>query len=310
MFARICFVASFLTCAPALAQEPELEQSTTRVEGAFDDGDPRVVTTLIVDAVSVNPLHTMRAGVQFEIDEGWHIYWMNPGQTGLATEVTFDSDGATPQMLRWPAPSVFRTAQGFITSYGYEDEVFLYAEILPDDDAEGVIVVRATADYLVCAQTCIPGRHEMELTVPVGEQLPVVGAEATFQAAWDRRARAASEWGWTLAIDAPRSVLEPGESYEIALRLDTGPEETPLGEGGPLRRDDPIEVLVPARVQQLTVSPTAVHGAPEGRRGLSIVATVTAGPDLIETNQVLDGVLLVRDSIATYPVRFSIPIPR
>ena len=308
---RLIALLVLLAAAPAAAEtlvQPHPGQA--RVEGAVDDGDPRVVTTLVLDAVSVDPLNTMRAGVHFEIDEGWHIYWINPGQTGLATEVTFEADGATPQSNRWPAPEVFQTADGFITSYGYSDDVTIYAEILPDGDASGEIVVRAVADYLVCADTCIPGRHEMEARVTVGPQTSNVAAGERFDASWARRARPPGEYGWTVHIDGPDEPLASGATAELAIHVDTGPESEPLTEGGPLQRDEPMQVLVPTRVDQLTVTPTAVRAAPEGRRGLSLIVELRAGPDAVSEDQELEGVLLLRDTMTTYPLRFTVPIPR
>ena len=306
-------LAFFLLLATSPASAETLAQpqpGQARVEGAVDDGDPRVVTTLLLDVVSVDPLNTMRAGVHFEIDEGWHIYWINPGQTGLATEIVFDADGATPQSSRWPAPAVFRTSDGFITSYGYSDDVTIYAELLPDDDVSGEIVVRAVADYLVCADTCIPGRHEMEARVPIGPQASNFDVSERFDASWAQRAREASEYEWTLQIDGPDEPLAPDATAELTIHVDTGPETEPLADGDPLQRDDPFLVLVPRRVEQLTVTPTAVRFAPEGRRGLSVVAELRAGPDAVSEDQMLEGVLLLRDTMTTYPLRFAVSIPR
>ena len=66
-------------------------------------------------------------GVRFRLDPGWHLYWKNPGDGSLPTEVSWDTPGTTVDALQWPSPRPFRTPDGSITTYGYADEVLLFA---------------------------------------------------------------------------------------------------------------------------------------------------------------------------------------
>src|SRR5687767_14969805 len=68
--------------------------------GASDEGNPRVETELRVDVSQVKPGDTFRVGVHFRMDPGWHVYWKNPGDSGLATEVSWDMPGVTVGELR------------------------------------------------------------------------------------------------------------------------------------------------------------------------------------------------------------------
>ena len=95
--------------------------------GAEDQGIPRVHASLITDVSAVTPGERFRAGVLFELDDHYHIYWKNPGQAAIATDVRFSGKDASFGDLQWPAPMIFRQADGFITTYGYTDPVVLFA---------------------------------------------------------------------------------------------------------------------------------------------------------------------------------------
>ncbi|MEQ1919764.1 MAG: protein-disulfide reductase DsbD domain-containing protein, partial [Elusimicrobiota bacterium] len=72
----------------------------------------------------------------------WHTYWINPGDSGLATKLS-------PGVLDFPAPE--RIVYGPLTSFGYSGEVLIPAK-LPDG------AKTATATWLECSDVCIPGK--------------------------------------------------------------------------------------------------------------------------------------------------------
>ena len=71
--AIVVFVA--WSVCPAAAQEAE---------------ENRVRAHLVADTPEVRPGSTVRIGIRFEIENGWHIYWRNPGGAGLATAIDFE----------------------------------------------------------------------------------------------------------------------------------------------------------------------------------------------------------------------------
>jgi thiol:disulfide interchange protein DsbD len=123
-------------------------------EGALDDGEPRVEARLLVhpDRPAAGPL---RAGVLLTPDPGWHLYWKNPGDTGLATQLAWR--GAEAGDVRWPAPSAF-DEDGLVT-YGYEGSVLLASELRLASDARAIAV---DVGVLVCRESCIPAELSLE----------------------------------------------------------------------------------------------------------------------------------------------------
>ena len=62
--------------------------------GAFDDDEPRVEARLLVHPDDPDSDRSVRIGVLFDLDPGWHLYWRNPGETGLPTLLRWQVDGA------------------------------------------------------------------------------------------------------------------------------------------------------------------------------------------------------------------------
>lgn len=123
------------------------------VEAALDQGDPRIRVSLVADREG----DALRVGVHFEPDEHWHIYWKNPGESGVSTDVVLE--GASFGELQWPIPRRYE-APGPIYTYGY-NEVVLFASTQADTPVE----VRADVDFLVCEVDCIPARVQLSATI-------------------------------------------------------------------------------------------------------------------------------------------------
>src|SRR5262245_51255782 len=84
-----------LLALPAPAASPEATApAEAHGEAALDQGEPRVAATLLVDQAQAVPGGRVRAGVLLKMDPGWHIYWRNPGEAGLPSEVELRVAGA------------------------------------------------------------------------------------------------------------------------------------------------------------------------------------------------------------------------
>lgn len=154
-------------------------QAASTGRGALDEGVHRVEAELLLDVEEVLPGESFRAGVRFRMDEGWHIYWRHPGESGLESELAFS--GAEFSTLSWPFPQTFRTGGGFIWTYGYEEEVLLFASgRAPEALGDHAIVARA--DVLVCEVDCIPADFELRLPLRVGETRRASEAAPLFEA--------------------------------------------------------------------------------------------------------------------------------
>jgi len=236
----------FLDAGVARADLP----ASAVARGALDEGDERVEAALLTDVTQVKPGDTFRVGVRFRMDPHWHIYWKNPGESGLASEVTWDTPGTTVGELQWPAPSTFRTPDGYITTYGYTEEVLLFAEARAPEKATGSLPLAAAADVLVCEVQCLPAQLMLTRDLPVGaETLRDAEHAPTFDTA---RARVpvkpeSAGHGVTLALDT--KPLTAGQSFTGTL--------TVTGKGA---HEVEKDFFVPERVRglgKLALSPVA-----------------------------------------------------
>lgn len=118
---------------------------------------------MVADASRPGPGGTLHVGVLFEIEEGWHIYWKNPGDAGLATEVRLTlPSGLEAAAPRWPVPRRF-TQPGGLAGYGYESSLLLASEVRlagpPPDEGSPVT---AEASWLACKEVCLLGSARLE----------------------------------------------------------------------------------------------------------------------------------------------------
>lgn len=164
---------------------------------------------------------TLVLGLRLQMDPDWHVYWKNPGDSGMATSIKWSlPEGFSATPVQWPAPQ--RIDVGPITSYGYSHEVVLLTEVrAPAQLTADSVDVKAQADWLVCKDICIPASANFSLTLPVAAQ-PVRDAvvAARFDAVRAQHPRAMPAWTvnvtrHTQGIDI---LLTPPPGVTTALR--------------------------------------------------------------------------------------------
>jgi len=97
----------------------------------------RVSAELLVDAARVAPGDYVRIAVLLGLEPSWHISWKNPGDSGAATELSWRAPGSEIGPVQWPAPRVFREAEGLLTTFGYEDDILLASPAVVSEKATG-----------------------------------------------------------------------------------------------------------------------------------------------------------------------------
>jgi thiol:disulfide interchange protein/DsbC/DsbD-like thiol-disulfide interchange protein len=131
-----------------------------------------VEAKLIAEVEKVSVRQPFWVALHLKMDRDWHVYWTNPGDSGMAPKVKWTlPPGFKAGALQWPYPE--RIEAPPLVSYGYEGEVLLLAEITPSAPFTGTTIpLIAEADWLECADVCIPGSAELRLDLPVSPDLP------------------------------------------------------------------------------------------------------------------------------------------
>ena len=151
-----------------------------------DGGHARV--ELVTERAIAVPGETVWFGLSFEIDENWHIYWVNPGDAGIPPEISWTEAGGIPaeniKPFQWPEPELLPVVPGQIMDYGYSNQVVLPFMVTLPDSIEGPLLFEGVADYLICEDICIPESVDIRLMLSVGaQQLPDTYGANLIQAA-------------------------------------------------------------------------------------------------------------------------------
>ena len=262
---RVLLLCGVLLAAPALAWAEQAPPMTAHGEGAFDEkaGEHRVAATMLVLPTrdERGAAKRFRAGVLFEPDEHWHIYWKNSGDAGLSTQITWTltqgERAATFTDISWPAPQIFVQGEGAITTYGYAEQV-LHEALVPEAfwqgfDPERPATITARLNYLTCEVECIPGQHELSVDyLPGAEEAPWEGERFVVFDRYERMWPARVSRDPLVAVSSRDSqdALRVGDEgvWRVALRLEDEASRFPL-------LDDPRHLLVPELVEgvKLTV---------------------------------------------------------
>lgn len=131
-----------------------------------------VQADLLADVSAIQPGKTFWLGVRLSIDPGWHVYWKNPGDSGIPTRIKLSlPDGFRADPVQFPTPSRF-VQPGNIVAFGYENSVMLLIKVKPASnlppDFNGEF--RAAVDWLVCSDVCVPGKAEVSLKLGTSPQ--------------------------------------------------------------------------------------------------------------------------------------------
>jgi DsbC/DsbD-like thiol-disulfide interchange protein len=176
---------------------------------------------LITEETSVKPGRPVEVAVVFKIEQGWHLYWRNPGDAGLGPVVTWHlPPGWAPGAIQWPYPE--RIDAPPITSYGYTGEVALLAKLTPPRALEpgGAVTLRARVEWLACNEECVGGSTEVVLSLPVAAQDPVADERWAERFAAARARLPVKPPGWTIhaTVDDEHVVLDltPPAGFDAA----------------------------------------------------------------------------------------------
>ncbi len=128
----------------------------------------QVKAQLIASVDAVHPGDEILVGVHQKIIPHWHTYWINPGDSGLATKIDYIlPEGASAGEIQWPTPSLIQL--GPVFNYGYENEVTLLSPVtVPKDAVIGErFPIEAKVKWLVCEEACIPQQVDLKLELPI-----------------------------------------------------------------------------------------------------------------------------------------------
>ena len=248
------------------------------------DGGPGPVKAqhLTAEMVSLGPAiapgGAQTVGLVLTIEEHWHVYWINAGDSGEPPKITWTlPPGITAGPMRFPIPE--RLPLGPLMDYGYEDEVAFPVTISAGPSVKpGPAHLDAQVSWLVCAQVCIPGKAHMGIDLQVQPGAPSPSQEPLLGALGE-------------AITLIPKPLPAGDKFSVAadgqqfrLTLVDGKREGD-GEFYPYDKD-PTDLIVNAAEQNIEAQ----------RDGIQLY--VKRSPELTTLPATLHGVFKLSDTVA------------
>ena len=156
--------------AAMLAALPLRAQIKTVGDGKSESaqGQHLKVTLVKPDMATMDGPGRVWAGIFFELDAGWHVYWVNPGDSGDAPHVQWSLPaGVTAEPMQFIAPR--RLPLGPLMDFGYENARYANGNLngvafpvrltLANTIQPGTVIhLGAAVSWLVCREVCIPGK--------------------------------------------------------------------------------------------------------------------------------------------------------
>ncbi len=181
---------------------------------------PNFRAELVAESATPAPGRALTMAIHIVPHPGWHIYWLNPGESGYAPAVNWTMPaGFKAGPVRHPVP-VELVAAG-IASNVHEGETTLLQDLaVPTGLPMGQVVhLKADVDLLICSEgTCVPDPVTLDLAMTIGN-----GAADPSHAALFRQARTAlphAVVGQAAFLQDQRHlrIFIPGVTYATTMR--------------------------------------------------------------------------------------------
>lgn len=159
--------------------------------GAFAESGPlqgsvqalHLTVNLLSLSGTLQPGASTSVGLHFVLDKGWHIYWINAGDSGEPPMIQWKlPKGITAGSMQFPTPA--RLPLGPLMDFGYENEVMFPITLHATPDLKpSAQRLQAHVSWLVCREVCIPGKADLSLPLKIATTpgAPDPAAQALFE---------------------------------------------------------------------------------------------------------------------------------
>jgi len=227
-------------------------------------------TRIVPELDGVAPGGAVTLAFSQQLEDGWHVYWKNPGDSGLPLDFKWTlPEGASAGGIDYPAPH--RIPIGPLVNFGHQGApIFLTSVTAPANATIGSSMeIGLEATWLICADICVPETGAFSLSVPIVEA-PSVNVDATDLFAKARAAMPAAFQGEaSFSVSGDKLTLQIS-GVELASDAYFFPATPNISE--------------PAAIQKFA------------RRGGAETLTIKGGNALSSLGETLEGVIAIGDA--------------
>lgn len=135
----------------------------------FSKEEQPVHIQLICETDGITPGQPFNLGLFLRHDPGWHTYWKNPGDVGLAPKIEWKGlpNGFQSKPVIWASPQLHK--MGVIDVQAYHGEILhIHPMVAPKDLKIGAkVTLQGQLSWLMCSRKCIPAWEKVTITLPV-----------------------------------------------------------------------------------------------------------------------------------------------
>ncbi len=108
--------------------------------------------------------------IKLNVADEWHVYWKNPGDSGLPTEVKWTLPKGVEKVgaMIWQVPEKIEWSG--MVNFGFEHDVYLIQKFKTSRVVElSSVDITADVSWLVCKEICIPQSDKVSIKIAVDE---------------------------------------------------------------------------------------------------------------------------------------------
>jgi len=136
----------------------------------LEGGGPKVEASAVLDTTAITGGKAFEVAITLVTNGGWHVYWSNPGESGLATSFELAlPPGFKADAVRYPVPHKM-VMPGDVTVYGYEGKTTFLVKVMPPAVVSGNLApLKVKGTWLNCTkEECVPGDATVEVPLKAG----------------------------------------------------------------------------------------------------------------------------------------------
>jgi len=213
---------------------------------------PHVTISLVPEHTAIVAGMPTRVALRFQVEPGWHVYWKNPGESGVATTANWTTPaGFAVGPMLYPTPSRLDVA-GVVTHVHEGDVVFVTPVATPLKLRDRTALLATRVRYGVCKDVCYPGQATLSVSMPVMTDASRTSAwlavDSTFEAVRPREKGVTAGFTWNGDRGILSVVMPPGCQGETATFFPDDRDLSPAAVTVPMPRGcGPAQFTIPLR---------------------------------------------------------------